>query len=128
MLSPIMRALLLASGPLNVLGALLFAPPLAESRRAVGLPASDPFYLWMLSAWVLAFGIAYAHMGWTGRANRGVLALGAWGKGVFGLLMLALASDGRASAVAVAGALPDLLMAIVFARWLWRTRGGAART
>ena len=127
MLSTVMRALLLMSGPLNVVGALLFAPPFAASRRSYGLPESDPFYLWILSAWVLAFGIAYAHMGWIGRANRGVLALGAWGKGVFGTLMLALASEGRATAAAAAGALPDLFMALAFAWWLWRTRGGAVR-
>ncbi len=126
MLGPVMRALLLTSGPMNAGGALLFAPPLAGLRRGLGLPAAEPFYLWILSAWVLAFGVAYWHMGWTGRADRGVLAIGAWGKAVFALSVFALAAGGGVAPLAVAGALPDLVMAAAFAWWLWRTRAGHA--
>jgi len=123
-----MRALLLTSGPMNAGGALLFSPPLVELRRSLGLPGADPFYLWILSAWVLAFGVAYVYMGWTGRADRGVLALGAWGKGVFAVSLFAMAARGEVAPLAGAGAVPDLVMAIAFALWLWRTRdecGGA---
>lgn len=118
MLSPFMRAVLLASGPMNAFGALLFAPPMTALRQLLGLPDADPFYLWILSAWVAAFGVAYAHMGWSGRAGRGVLALGAWGKAVFALLVLSLALQGPANLLAAAGAMPDLAMAAVFAWWL----------
>lgn len=84
-----MRWLLLCCGPMNVAGAVCFSPPFPAARRLIGLPEPAPFYLWVLSAWILAFGVAYFAQGWTRRANRGVLALGAWGKGVFaGLLIL----------------------------------------
>ena len=95
----------MASGPMNLGGAVLFAPPMAALRQSLGLPDADAFYLWILSSWVLAFGIAYFYLGYTGRPNRGVLALGAWGKAVFAGLVLALAAQGRVSAVAGAGAL-----------------------
>jgi hypothetical protein len=116
-----MRWLLLACGPLNLLGALSFAPPFPGLRRALGLPEPAPFFLWVFSSWILAFGIAYAHQGWTGRANRGVLALGAWGKGVFAGLLLAMASAGALPPSAGASAIPDGILAVVFAIWLFRS-------
>lgn len=118
-----MRWMLLASGPMNLVGAVLFAPPMGALRDAFGLPPSDPFYLWILSAWVLAFGVAYFYMGCTGRASRGVIALGAWGKAVFALLVLALAARWGLSPMAVAGAVPDLVMAVTFAWWLYTSDG-----
>lgn len=125
MLPRFVRGVLLASGPLNAFGAILFAPPMSMLRNELGLPEADPFYLWVLSAWVLAFGVAYVHMGWTGRADRGVLALGAWGKAVFAVLMLSLFARGQVSVLAGVGALPDLVMAVVFAAWLVTNRGHA---
>jgi hypothetical protein len=122
---PAMRWMLLASGPLNLGGAVLFAPPIGALRDAFGLPPSDPFYLWILSAWVLAFGAAYSYMGYTGRVSRGVIALGAWGKLVFALLVMSLTARWGLSPLVVAGAVPDLVMAATFAWWLWTTSGGA---
>jgi hypothetical protein len=118
-----MRWMLLASGPMNLGGAVLFAPPMGALRDAFGLPPSDPFYLWILSAWVFAFGVAYVYMGYTGRASRGVIALGAWGKAVFALLVMALAARWGLSPMAVAGAVPDLVMAVTFAWWLYASAG-----
>lgn len=127
MLGPAMRWMLLASGPMNLGGAVLFAPPMAAIRRGLRLPDADAFYLWILSAWVLAFGVAYFQMGWTGRPNRGVIALGAWGKAVFAVLVTALAAQGRVSVLAGASAVPDLVMAAAFSWWLWTsTPAGAA--
>lgn len=118
-----MRWMLLVSGPMNLGGAVLFAPPMGALRDAFGLPSSDPFYLWILSAWVLAFGVAYFYMGYTGRVSRGVIALGAWGKAVFALLVMSLAARGGLSSVAVASAVPDLVMAVTFAWWLYASGG-----
>ena len=123
MVGPVLRWMLLASGPMNLGGAVLFAPPMSALRDAFGLPPSDPFYLWILSAWVLAFGVAYFYMGVTGRASRGVIALGAWGKAVFALLAMGLAVSGRVSPLAGVGAVPDLVMAVTFACWLYTSRG-----
>lgn len=78
-----MRWLLLACGPMNAVGALSFSPSFRGAREVVGLPEADPFYLWVMSAWILAFCVAYFHQGWTGRISPIVLLLGAWGKAVF---------------------------------------------
>lgn len=119
-LSPPMRALLLACGPMNIIGAIIFAPPVPWFRRWFGLAEADPFYLWVLSTWVLAFGAAYAWQGWRGRADRGVLAVGAWGKGVFALLLVGRVLTGSLALPALLAALPDLCLALVFTAWLWQ--------
>ena len=116
-----MRWLLMFCGPMNVAGAVCFAPPFPYARRAFGLAEPPPFYLWVLSAWILAFGAAYFWQGWAGRANRSVLALGAWGKGVFAGLLVAQAAQGELPPFAGAAAFPDLGLAVVFAVWLWRS-------
>lgn len=121
-LGPGLRWLLLLCGPINVVGAACFAPPFPAARQLFGLPEPAPFYLWLLSAWILAFGVAFFVQGWTGRANRGVLALAAWGKGVFAGLLLGMAATGEVGPVAVAAALIDLALAVTFAVWLWRSR------
>lgn len=109
----------MASGRMNVIGAVVFAPPMRGIRDALSLPDADPFYLWVLSSWVLALGAAYFHMGWTGRPNRGVLAVGGWGKGVSAVALTALAVRGRVPALVGVLAVPDLLLALLFAWWLW---------
>lgn len=127
MLNPTLRRLLLASGPVNALGALLFAPPMDGLRDGFGLPDADAFYLWILSSWVLAFGVAYVYMGWTGRVDRGVVALGAWGKATFGVAFLALVMQGRVPATTAAGAGIDLGLAAAFAWWLWTSPSTAPK-
>ena len=106
---------------MNVAGAVCFSPPFPDARREFGLAEPAPFYLWVLSAWILAFGAAYFYQGWTGRANRGMLALGAWGKGVFAVLLVAASASGDVRPFAGVAALPDLALAVVFAVWLWRS-------
>lgn len=117
-----MRWLLLACGPMNAAGAVCFAPPFPYARREFGLPEPDPFYLWLLSAWIAAFGVAFVRQGWTGRADRAVLALAAWGKGAFAVLLVAAVPGGPSPLAGVAAA-ADLSLAIVFALWLWRSAG-----
>ena len=113
-----MRWLLLCCGPMNLAGAVCFAPPVTAVRRLFGLPESAPFYLWVLSAWILAFGVAYVVQGWTGRADRGVLALGAWGKGVFAGLLVGLGIVLLSAApLAIRGNLSDLAAYALLA-WL----------
>ncbi len=93
-MTPLLRGALLASGPLNLMGAALFAPPSVALRAMFGVPEAPAFYQWTLSLWVLAFGVAYAHAGWRGRADGSLLALGAVGKGVFVVLMAWMAWRG----------------------------------
>ena len=119
-----MRWLLLLCGPMNVAGAACFAPPFPDVRRQFGLSEPAPFYLWVLSACILAFGVAYFRQGWTGRPDRSVLALGAWGKGVFAGLLVGQAVAGELPPSAGLSAIPDLALAVVFAVWLWRSSRG----
>ncbi len=115
-----MRWLLLACGPMNAAGAVCFAPIFPYARRGFGLPEPDPFYLWVVSAWIAAFGVAFIRQGWTGRANRTVLALSAWGKGVFAALLIA-ASPGGPTPLAGVAAVADGSIAVVFVVWLWQS-------
>lgn len=87
------------------MGAALFVPPFVALRAMVGVPEVPAFCQWMLSLWVLAFGVAYAHAGWRGRVDGSLLALGAFGKGVFVVLMASLS---------------DLVLAVIFAPAWWR--------
>lgn len=122
-----MRRLLLACGPMNLLGALAFSPPLAPLRQHIPLPAADPFYLWILSSWILAFGVAFFHQGWTGRPNRMVLTLAVWGKLTFVLQVTILAiRDSWSLPLWLQLGLPDLVCALAFAWWLWWPRPAAA--
>jgi len=120
-LNPAMRWLLLACGPMNVAGALVFAPPFPDGRRAMGLQEPHPFYLWLLSAWILAFGVALFTQGLTRRGNRAVLLLSAWGKGTFAALLLGLVAAGELLPFAISAAVPDLILAVVFVVWVWRS-------
>jgi hypothetical protein len=117
-----MRYLLMVCGLINFGGAISFSPPLAATRNALGIPEPDPFYLWVLSSWILAFGVAYFYQGWTGHPNRTVLALGAWGKLVFVWQMAVLGIRDQWAPLAWGMALPDLVFGVTFGWWLWRYR------
>jgi hypothetical protein len=118
-----LRAALFASVPLNVVGAISFAPPFTAARHMVGLPDAAPFYLWTIAAWILLFGYGYLRLGMSGRADRTFLAVAAGGKASFGALMLAGALAGQLHWLAGVGALPDLVLAAAFAAWLRRADG-----
>lgn len=117
-----MRWLLVACGPMNLGGVAVFAPPFPQLRSLVGIPDAHPLYLWVLTAWLPLFGVAYFGMGWTGRADRTFLAVGAAGKATFAGILLALLGNGELSITAGLVGLPDLVLAAVFAAWLWRTK------
>ncbi|MGL6095969.1 MAG: hypothetical protein ACRC7O_09260 [Fimbriiglobus sp.] len=108
-----MRWLLLACGLMNAAGAVCFTPPFPYARRGFGLAEPDPFYLWVLAAWIAAFGVAFFRQGWTGQADRAVLALAAWGKGVFAVLLVC-GAEGGPPPLAVVAAVADLSLAVVF--------------
>ena len=119
-MTPLLRAALLASGPLNLMGAALFAPPLVALRAAFGVPEAPAFYQWTLSLWVCAFGVAYVHAGWRGRADGSLLALGAFGKLVFVALMTMMAWRGEVPVTTALASLSDVVLAIVFVHAWWR--------
>lgn len=108
------RLALALSAPLNLCGAILFSPPGATLRAWAGYPDAPAFYQWTLASWVLAFGVAYGHAAWVGRADRALLALGAFGKSVFFALTVAMAVGGELPWLTVVAASPDLVLAMVF--------------
>ena len=116
-----MRWLLMACGPMNLGGVAVFAPPLPRLRMLVGLPEAHPLYLWVMTAWLPLFGLAYFWMGWTGKVDRTFLAVGASGKATFAVILLGLWGNGDLPMTAGLVGLPDLVLAVVFAAWLWRT-------
>lgn len=109
---------------MNFLGAALFAPPFPGLRALYGLPEAPAFYQWTLSLWVLAFGIAYLHAGWRARADRSLLALGAFGKTVFVVLVAAMAVQGEVPVSTALASTSDLLLAAVFCHGWWRLAAG----
>lgn len=119
---PLLRAVrlsLFATAPMNALGALLFAPPLAPVRALFGLPEAHPFFLWLISLWVFSFGLGYLRMAMVG-PDRTFMMVGAGGKAIFALLVLVHVALGKLAPLAVLLALPDLLMSALFAAWCAR--------
>jgi len=117
-----MRSLLWASVPLNVGVALALACP-ASLGRLVDLPLPvPPVYSGLLAFFVLLFGGAYAWLALQPTIDRPMVGLAAIGKaGVFvlvGAYWLAGAAPGRAAAAAVG----DLVLAVLFTRWLISSR------
>jgi hypothetical protein len=118
MLSPALRVALVLSAFMNCAGAVAFLPFVQAGRALLGLRDAPPFYLWILSTWVFAFGISYLHQGLTGKPDRGVIALGAVGKMSFACALVAASWDGPRAGTAVAAALPDVVLALCFLAWL----------
>jgi hypothetical protein len=118
MLTASQRLILWVSFLVNVTGTLFFCPPLLAVRQRFGLPEAEPFYLWLVSSWILLFGLAYLSMALRGRLDRAILAIGAGAKTTFALLVIAYVLSGRFPAQATALALTDLALAFIYVRWL----------
>lgn len=116
-ISPALAKLLYACALMNLGGALTFAPPLPQLRAQVGLPEPQPMYLWILSIWILIFGLAFFKMARTRRLDSTFLAVSAAGKAVFSLALIAAWRSGDIPLIGAASGLPDLLLAGVFA-WI----------
>ncbi len=119
-MSATLRLALAFSAPLNLCGAILFSPPGAPLRAWAGYPGARGFNRGPRPSWVPAFGVAHGRAAGPRRADRSLLALGAFGKGVFFALTVAMAVRGELSWLTVGGASPDLILAMVFAWALWR--------
>ena len=118
---PLVRAALRLTLVLNLGGAVLFAPPAAMLRALFGLPEAPPLYLWLISGWVASFGLAYFRMSRLG-PDRTFMRVGAFGKALFGALVVGGAAVRALPLQASLVGLPDLFLAALFSTWLWRTR------
>lgn len=117
-----MRWTLILTGIYNVFGVLLFIPLLSIGRRLIGIPDAHPFYLWLVTIWIGSFALLYVWVAVTRRPDRAFIMIAFIGKFAFwGLtLIFWLIGDFRVIAPIVASG--DLITAILFARWLWKTR------
>jgi uncharacterized YccA/Bax inhibitor family protein len=118
-----MRWTLLATAVYNAFGALIFIPLISFGRKLIGLPDAHPFYLWLVTIWIGSFGVLYVWVAVTARPERAFLMIAAIGK--FGLfcLMLIFWLKGDFPLAAPLVAAGDLISALIFSWWLWKTRG-----
>ena len=117
-----MRWTLVLTAIYNVFGVLLFFPLLSIGRRLIGLPDAHPFYLWLVTIWIGSFAVIYVWVAVTGRPDRAFLIIAVVGKFAFWSLNLIFWLTGDFPVIAPVVALGDLITAILFAWWLWKTR------
>lgn len=117
-----MRYALFATVPVNLLGAMIFAPPFPALRTQFALPEPHPFYLWVLSGWIFFFGCCYLAMAVTQRRDRIFVAIGALGKGLFSIMLMVYSLIGTIPMFTAVSGLLDLAFAVIFITWLLTTR------
>ena len=114
-----MKVALIATGVLNVFGAVLFLPASASLRAANGFPdESHPFYLSIISSWILLFGLCYLWLGIKGTNERLFLVIGAAGKAAFVMLAFVFAAVGDIPLTTALSTLPDLVFAVLLTYYL----------
>lgn len=119
-----MRRAFLATGAMNMLGALTFAPPVTIIRETFNLPnQTHPFYLWIITSWIFAFGLCYLWLGITGKGERLFVVIAAAGKLSFVSLLFGYALAGEIPLLTAFSGLGDLFFGVLFLSWLWQTRG-----
>ena len=117
------RRALLATGVLNLGGALTLAPVFPNLRVLAGLPeAGHPLYAWLLALWTLFFGLAYLRLAFAPTPERLFLQVATAGKASFTLLLVAFWLRGVLPIQAPLAGLSDLFFAMVFVVWLYQTR------
>jgi len=126
-----MRAALWTSVPLNFRAALVLAFPASAPGQLLGLPTSvSPIYATLSAFFIALFGGAYVWLAIQPTIDRPLVGFATIGKaGVFAAIVI-LSLLGQAPARGVLAGIPDLVLAVVFARWLLVSRSpptGATR-
>ena len=114
------RIALFATAAMNILGAFSFIPANRTGRATFGFPEAHPLYLWIIAAWIFAFGLCYLWMTLKQSREWLFIAIGAIGKLSFFGILLILASSGELPFRAVLGGVGDLIFGILFVVWLSR--------
>lgn len=117
-----LRLALWFTTPLNFGGALAMSPLWPSAWVPAGVPIAHPLHAWILASFVFGMGLAYGWMAWTGRPDRMVLALAAYGKLCFAFALFGQAAFGELPSMAAASGVPDLVLGLVFAGYLASTR------
>ncbi|HVE58412.1 MAG TPA: hypothetical protein VNB22_16385 [Pyrinomonadaceae bacterium] len=114
------RIALFATAAMNILGAFSFIPANRTGRAAFGFPEAHPLYLWIIAAWIFAFGLCYLWMAVKESREWLFIAVGAIGKLSFVVILLLLALAGELPFRAVLGGAGDLIFGVLFVVWLSR--------
>lgn len=114
------RIALFATAAMNILGAFSFIPANRVGREQFGFPEAHPLYLWIIAAWIFAFGLCYLWMAVKQSREWLFIAIGAIGKLSFFGILLILASLGELPFRAVLGGVGDLIFGVLFVLWLSR--------
>ena len=117
------RNALFATSVVNMLGAALFVPANTFGRDLLGLPAPVPaLYLWIIASWIAGFGVAYFWKALSQTHDRLFIAIGAFGKLTFFLILAVEWAAGTIPLTAAAGGLWDLVIGALFVVWLAKTQ------
>jgi hypothetical protein len=118
-----MVAALWITTPLNLLGALVFAPLSSLTVDLAGLPAEvNPLYRWALAEFIGLFGLGYGWCAYRRSAPRFFIAMGAAGKLAFFATLASYWALGQLPFGAVTSGSADLWLGLAFAFWLYRSR------
>lgn len=117
------RALFAAAATFNlgVAAMLVFNPDFLLARLNINDPAARLLAQSFASS-VTTWGIGYALIAWDQKRFRDFAWLGAISKTIFFLIYLVALANGRLSFAAFVPALVDLIFALLFAEFLWRTK------
>lgn len=121
-LEPWMKIALYATAAMNIIGSFTFIPYFASLRAQFKLPDAHPLYLWILAAWILAFGFCYLWMAISSRRDRIFITIGAVGKLSFFAIIAAFVAAGDLPVLTLGAGSGDLLFGIIFLVWLARSR------
>jgi hypothetical protein len=104
-------------------GAVTFIPSFSIFRNLGGLPeAGNSFYSWIIAMWIFFFGIFYLRLAFSNKDERFFVFVGALGKSSFAILLAVSALSGDLPIKAAFSGIVDLVLAIIFFTWLYKTR------
>jgi hypothetical protein len=113
-----MVAALWITTPLNLLGAVVFAPLSTLAADLAGFPAEvHPLYRWALAEFIGLFGLGYGYCAYRRSAPRFFIAIGAAGKLAFFATLASYWARGDLPFAAVTFGSADLWLGLAFAFW-----------
>ncbi|MEO7891682.1 MAG: hypothetical protein ABIW19_16925 [Vicinamibacterales bacterium] len=123
-----MRAALITSAALNMVGAATFLPRSEALRRLGGLPVgSHALYLSVIATFTAIFGVGYLWLGLTGRDDPPFIAAGAVAKLAFAALIAGFCWARQLPPRAAIWGAGDLMLGATFVSWLWTARASRSR-
>ncbi|TNE86890.1 MAG: hypothetical protein EP330_19980 [Deltaproteobacteria bacterium] len=117
-----LRGSLFFTTALNLVGALTMSPLWPAAWNPPGTPVAPALHGWIISSFVLGFGIAYGWMAWTNTPNRGILALACYGKLTFAMAMYGQSAVGNMPWMVGITGTPDLVLGLMFGYYLATTK------